>query len=490
MAAEAETLIRSNESLVATVEKCSKGEVTSSVDDSDGFQDAGTSYGANDKKTGGKPDRTAQQTDTDNGFSDEGTEIKTTPKKEQVTYFDRKWLPRSWSDQGDSNSTRFHIYNTASRMGMAAAYAKYLDARVDDDIAKYIRQAVEHMKKANQYSFKPHKAWPDWQNRGFQFNKLADRISKRSLAQRNYLRKGLTSKLAGQANAMARQLETLTRGQAGSISNCDSLYFRIGYHLAYSAQLRLIANDAENAGLPKKWVRRVNAKASSNAKTASRYISQTKPSAAKAGCVDMKPLTTPLRTATKFSNDHLGTGLYDVWSKGKEMMRGGEAEETGSNCSGELAGTWVMTSGNRRVVRYEKRGNEYNGRYIAVVDFHGVKNYQEGQIYEKLQRVGERYYHGIKKKWVRDRYVTEKVKYRVYGDYFNEPKESGVYLYHFARIPNHLVRSVKPRGEGGLKTLYLKGYTNHGDFWNPPDCTKGQKRGSNSHGLIGTESNN
>jgi len=226
MAAEAETLIRSNESLVATVEKCSKGEVTSSVDDSDGFQDAGTSYGANDKKTGGKPDRTAQQTDTDNGFSDEGTEIKTTPKKEQVTYFDRKWLPRSWSDQGDSNSTRFHIYNTASRMGMAAAYAKYLDARVDDDIAKYIRQAVEHMKKANQYSFKPHKAWPDWQNRGFQFNKLADRISKRSLAQRNYLRKGLTSKLAGQANAMARQLETLTRGQAGSISNCDSLYFR------------------------------------------------------------------------------------------------------------------------------------------------------------------------------------------------------------------------------------------------------------------------
>jgi len=494
IATQAEAFIRSNQNLFVIAEKCSKEEIadnnesSSSADDADGFKDAETSYGSNGEKTGDETDRTAEQTDTDDGFSDLGTEIKSTPKKEQVTYFDRKWLPRSWSDQGDSNSTRFHIYNTASRLAMAAAFAKYLDARVDNDIAKYIRQAVEHMKQANQYSFEPHKAWPDWQQRSFQFNKLADRISKRSLSQRNYLRKGLTSKLAGQANAMARQLETLSRGQAGSISNCDSLFFRIGYHLAYSAQLRLIASDAENAGLPKQWVRKVNAKASSNAKTASRYIAQTKPSAARAGCVDMKPLTMPLRTAAKFSSDHLGTGFYDVWSKGKEMMRGGEAEGPVSNCGGELAGTWVMTSVNERVVRYEKRGGEYHGRYLAVVDFHGVKNYQEGQIYEKLRRVGERDYHGIKKKWVRDRYVTEKVKYRVFGDYFNEPKESGVYLYHFARIPNHLVGSIKPRINGVEKSLYLKGYTNNGDFWNPPDCTKGQKAGSNSHGLLGTGS--
>ncbi len=446
-----------------------------STDDS-GFSDEGTSYGSDIQETEIRTENASADTEAADDFSDEGTQITSTPQTEQVTYFDRDWLPRTWKNTGDSKLTRYHIYKTATRLAMAAAFAKHLDARVDEKIAEYIRQAIEHMKKANQYSFAPHKAWPSWKEKGFQFNDLADRITKRSMTHRNYLRKGLSNKLDGEANAMAQQLETLSRGGSGSIENCDSLYFRIGYHLAYSAQLRLISNDAEKAGLPKKWIRQVNSKAYSNATTASRYIARTKPSSARAGCIDMKSLTASLRKATNFSNDHSGSGLYNVWSKGNEMI-----QQESSECSGKLAGTWIMANSQKWVVRYEKKGSTYYGRYLKVADYLKGRIYVEGKVYEELQLIDERTYRGFRieknyyNKWINNPLIIKVLGNYMIDSYGKNPDMPtsgfGGHGHSFSRIPERLIPTITHKRD----VLYLKGYILEKDHAIPPDCLTGQK---------------
>jgi hypothetical protein len=255
-----------------------------------------------------------------------------------------------------------------------------VDARIDNTIAACLREAVQHMKAANTYSYNPHKAWPDWKQRGHQFLSLADRISQRSLKQRDYLRKGLPDKIKGMANAMARQLESRAMGQA--TENCDSLFFRIGYHLAYAAQLRLVAGDAAKAGLADRWLRRFNAEARSNARIASRYIRRTRPSSSKAGCMDLTSLGAPLAEGLKFWKDPSGTGLYQAWQKGQTLLTNGMQGHG-------LAGYWIFTFSrwdwliDPDRLTPEQKNDPYNQRLIEQdIDF--LKNTSTGNVLKTL----------------------------------------------------------------------------------------------------------
>ncbi len=87
------------------------------------------------------------------------------PPPETVTYFDRPWLPQSWKTSGNAQQTRAEIYQAASRLGWAAALAEFAPATVDNLIVDHLNATAGHLQRANQASFAPHKAWPDWQRR-------------------------------------------------------------------------------------------------------------------------------------------------------------------------------------------------------------------------------------------------------------------------------------------------------------------------------------
>lgn len=277
---------------------------------------------------------TPQRDANDNDFADLG-DTDSRPSDETVTYFDRPWMPRTWQT-GDTQLTQVNIYDTASCLAMAAALANCTEGASDAAIAEQIRAAIRHMQAANQYSFAPHKAWPDWEQRAYQFNVWAKRITQESPRQRDIARKQLHSYLSGQANGMKMQLETLLQGQAGSAENCDSLLFQIGYHLAYAAQLQLIAEDGLSAGKDRLWANRILSRVNSSKATAGRLMGMVQPSVNRRGCPDMGKLVERVRVVR---TDQSGTGqtLLTIWQDSRASL------QTRSYDPDELAGEWAFS---------------------------------------------------------------------------------------------------------------------------------------------------
>jgi len=283
-----------------------------------------------DQATTAPPQRDAN----DNDFADLGNADSQTPA-ETVTYFDRPWMPRTWQI-GDTQSTQVNIYDTASCLAMAAALANCTEGSSDTAIADQIRAAIRHMQAANQYSFAPHKAWPDWEQRAYQFNVWAKRVTQESQRQRDIARQQLHSYLSGQANGMKMQLETLLQGQAGSAENCDSLLFQIGYHLAYAAQLQLIAEDGLSAGKDRLWANRILSRVDNSKATAGRLMGMVQPSVNRRGCPDMGKLVDRVRAVR---TDQSGTGqtLLAIWQDSRASL------QTRSYDPDELAGEWAFS---------------------------------------------------------------------------------------------------------------------------------------------------
>jgi len=257
----------------------------------------------------------------DQGFGDLG-DTDSRPSDETVTYFDRQWIPRTWQT-GDTQSTQVNIYDAATCLATAAALANYTEGASDTAIAEQIRAAILHMQAANQYSFAPHKAWPDWEQRAYQFNVWAKRITQTSQRQREIARKQLHGYLTSQANAMKTQLETLRQGQAGSVQNCDSLLFQVGHHLAYAAQLKLIAEAGLSAGKDQLWANRILSRVNNSKATAVRLMGMMQPSANRQGCPDMKNLAERVRTVQVKLPD-AGQTMLALWQEGQDLLQRGK----------------------------------------------------------------------------------------------------------------------------------------------------------------------
>jgi hypothetical protein len=257
----------------------------------------------------------------EDGFGDLG-DTDSRPSEETVTYFDRPWIPRTWQT-GDTQSTQVNIYDAATCLATAAALANYTEGASDVAIAEQIRAAIRHMQAANQYSFAPHKAWPDWEQRAYQFNVWAKRITQTSQRQRDIARKQLHGYLTGQANGMRTQLETLRQGQAGSVQNCDSLLFQVGHHLAYAAQLKLIAEAGLSAGKDQFWANRILSRVNNSKATAARLMGMMQPSANRQGCPDMKDLAERVRTVQVNLPD-TGQAMLALWQEGQDLLQRGK----------------------------------------------------------------------------------------------------------------------------------------------------------------------
>lgn len=151
-------------------------------------------------------------------------------------------------------------------------------------------------------------------------------------------------------------------------------------------------------------------------------------------------------------------------------------------CSGELAGIWGMTNYNTRIVKYQKQGNQYLGIYIRLVRYMKEAGFREGQVYEKLQKVGERDYKGVRMKYYKGRMAQEKVHIRVMGNYAST-SPGDVQLYHWVRIPPNLVGRARYHINGVEESWMIRDYTDKKPFWTPPDCTRGTR--GHRGGLLG-----
>ncbi len=256
-------------------------------------------------------------------FADLGNSVGSAPPREEtVTYFDRDWLPRSWKTSGNAAATRAEIYQTASRMGWAAALAEYTGPSSDPLISDHIMSAAGHMERANAASFAPHKAWPDWSNRRINYNRWIQRLTSGTQISREYFRKGLAGTLRSEAGALKRQLETLATGQAGALQNCDTYIFEIGYQLAFASQLQSIAIDGLKAGQKKDWARKLWNRASSSIASAGSAIRQIQPGPGRAGCSDFTPLSKELAGVQSRLPSALEPEVHGVWNQGLAIAGG------------------------------------------------------------------------------------------------------------------------------------------------------------------------
>lgn len=275
-----------------------------------------------DPGSSGKPERPSAPEAGDD-FADLGSKVGSAPpRQETVTYFDRDWLPRSWKTSGNAAETRTEIYQTASRLGWAAALAEYTGPSSDPLISDHVIAATGHMERANAASFAPHKAWPDWSNRRTNYNRWIQRLTSGSQISREYFRKGLANTLRSEAGALKRQLETLATGQAGTLQNCDTYIFEIGYQLAFASQLQSIAIDGLKAGQKKDWARKLWNRASSSIASAGSAIRQIKPGPGRAGCSDFTPLSKELAVVQSRLSSAPEPEVHGVWNQGLAIAGG------------------------------------------------------------------------------------------------------------------------------------------------------------------------
>lgn len=446
------------------------GSVEPSRHDEGGFVDEGTSVRTDDVSLLDTPPATTPQPST------EPQPPTRQPPPETVTYFDRPWLPRSWQTSGDARQTRAEIYQAASRLGWAAALAEYAPATADNLVVDHLNATAGHLQRANQASFAPHKAWPDWQRRQQVYGQWIRRLTQGSATSRDYFRKGLDGLIRTEARTLREQLLTQTPRQAGGLSNCDSILFQIGYDLAHAAQVQSIALDGMQAGKDKAWARQLMNKASGSAASAGRNIQLIKPTPQQKGCPDYTVLAQELNQVTSRLNTAADPELHAVWTKGLAIASAGSA--SASACSGELEGYWWHPTGMNHIIHWVKKGNQYEGLYERVTG-EGKQWWKESTAYQWVNRTDGNTYVGKNMPYnyrERRHYIDDvnPLKIRVFGDiYFNGPDGIHYGGYAWKRLSTaDLARLQSVRQSLGGEILMVPGEKRWGDVETIKfDCT-------------------
>ena len=437
----------------------------------------------------GEPDR-QDGDDPGDEFQSLGGEVSAAPPRpETVTYFDRDWLPRSWKTSGNAMATRAEIYQTASRLAWAEILVEYAGTMADQLISEHILAASGHMERANAASFAPHKAWPDWANRRVSYNRWVQRLTTGSTSSREYFRKGLKGTLYSEAGALRRQLETVTDRQAGTLANCDSYVFEIGYRLAQASQLQALALDGLANGRDMAWVRRLRNRASSCLASAGSAIQKIRPVPGKQGCADFTPLSQELSKVQSRLSMATEPEAQTVWSNGLALAGGGS---TAPACDGELEGYWWQPRGIAYIIHWVKKGDSYEGIYERVTG-ETQQWFRSNTVYQRVRKVGDGSYEGTETRYnYRDRHhYDEALRIRVFGDhYFNGPEGIHYGGYCWKRLsPSDLSRLQTVRQSLGGEILFVPGAKRYGDVEEiRVDCAGERKNtGSNSINLLGRE---
>jgi len=482
--------------MLQRIQTASAPSDTQPADEDGGFRHEGITVG--EGPGGGRHDPSREQ----GGFAHEGTtpspppQVPTgqrpppvrQPPPETVTYFDRAWLPQSWKTSGDGKQTRAEIYQAASRLGWAAALAEYAPATADNLIVDHLNATGGHLQRANQASFAPHKAWPDWQRRQTVYGQWIRRLTQGSNASKDYFRKGLNGLIRTEAASLREQLKTVTQHQAGALANCDSYIFQIGFDLAHAAQTQSIALDGMQAGKDKAWARQLMNKASGSATSAGRSILQIKPTPQQKGCPDYTALTQELNQVKSRLNTASQPEFYTVWNHGLAIASGGAADA--SACSGELEGYWWHPTGINHIIHWVKKGDQYEGIYERVTA-EGQQYWKQNTAYQWVHRSEERKYTGKNMRYnYRERkHYYEPLNIKVLGDYYFSGPE-GIYYggYAWKRIsPSDVSRLQTVRQSLGGEVVFLPGEKRLGDV--EPikvDCTtNGKSNTRNGSGNAG-----
>lgn len=418
---------------------------------------------------GGRHDLASDQ----GGFAHEGTTTGATADyrrsppasqapPESVTYFDRPWLPQSWKTGGDSQQTRAHIYQAASRLGWAAALAEYTEAVSDPLIIDHLNAAAGHFQFANQYSFAPHKAWPDWQRRKDIHGQWIRRLTQGSASSRAYFRKGLDNLIRTEAGNLREQLKTLSQYQAGALANCDSYTFQIGFDLAQAAQLQSIALDGMRAGKDKDWARQLMNKASASAASAGRYIQEIKPTPQQKGCPDYTPLIQELNQVKSRLMSAQQPELHGVWSRALALS-GGQASGAMGECEENLAGLWLNNGYSGMTIQFTRQGDRYLGSFAHITPKWRRLGYRTGQVYLEARKTAPRTYEGTRHFITCENctngviWKTEPLKLQVFGTWLGTSIPGEAHTWQ--RItPVEASRLTVRTNNFGIERFYIPGY--------------------------------
>lgn len=431
-----------------------------SSDEGGGFQHEGTNVG-----TGPGGGRHAPS-DDQGGFAHEGTTPSLPPARqpprETLTYFDRPWLPQSWKTSGNAQHTRAEIYQTASRLGWAAALAEYTPATADNLIVDHLHATAGHMQRANQASFAPHKAWPDWQRRQQVYGQWIRRLTQGSATSREYFRKGLDNLIFTEARTLREQLKTLTPHQAGALANCDSYTFQIGYDLAYAAQVQSIALDGMQAGKDRDWARRLMNKASGSAASAGRNIQEIRPTPQQKGCPDYTVLTQELNQTKSRLMTARQPELHGIWGRGLALSTGQTNGALG-NCDENLEGLWFNNGYSGMTLLFTRQGDRYVGSFAHVTPKWRQLGYQTGRGYLEVRKTTPRTYEGTRHFITCENCIngttwkTEPLKLQVFGKWLGTSIPGEAHTWQ-RLTPSEASRLTVRSNNFGVERFYIPGY--------------------------------
>ncbi len=382
---------------------------------------------------------------------------------EEVTYFDRQWMPRSWSTSGDSQEVIVNIFEAASRLGWAEALSLYTNGQSDVGISQHLYAAGDNMEKINRFSFEPHKALQDWERRQAKLIALAKKITHPNIERRNRDRKGLPNAIKSEAAALLKALSYQGAGSVEQMENCDSQYFRIGYHTAYAAQVLAVVGAAAEAGASTSWVRKAIGRANSHASAARGALRDlSKIGVASGACVDMDSVEPMINKAAQGTAYRLEKSDFaeQAWNTEYSALMGGGS----GKCGGELTGIWRNMEGRGYLMRWTKNGDLYEGRYLNSL--WQEQGFMEGQLFAVYRKTGSRTYK-----------VAREVKGGQYnitvaGDFYSNGADFaaiGTYK-RLSQMELSRLRKTNPNW-AGQREWVIPGEVSYGPHDEFPDCS-------------------
>ena len=424
-----------------------------------GFSDESDSEGENTKGlTQEEPDWNRRKEAEKKAINDQRD------AKEEVTYFDRQWMPRSWSTSGDSHEVIVNEFEAASRLGWAEALALYTNGQADVEISQHLYAAGEHIKKINQNSFGPHKALQDWKQRQAKLISLAQKITQQNMERRNSHRKGLPNAIKSEARSLLKALSYQGAGSVEQMENCDSHYFRIGYHTAYAAQALAAAEAGAEAGGSQAWIRKVTGRANSHAAAARGALQDLrKMGVASGACVDMasiEPMINKAAQGTAFRIEK-AQSAEQAWHAEFSALKDGGRDE----CGGELEGTWRNMEGRGYLISWKKNGDSYEGRYLNSL--RQAQGIMEGQLFAVYKKTGSRTYKVIREIKGGNYNIT------VAGNFYSD-SDKFTAITTFKRVSQmelSQLQKTKPNW-AGQRFWVLPGEKSYGPHDEMPNCSK------------------
>lgn len=144
-----------------------------------------------------------------------------------------------------SRAGPYHEFAALCRVGWAWGLASTSVGPADRSIAEHLAAAGEHMMMANQSTFAPLQAWPNWSARRTRFRDMGARLLQSGTGRyREQLAFDLDLGWSEMANALGLQIA----GAVERRENCDSHYARLGYLLCSGQQLLQVAEVEEREG--------------------------------------------------------------------------------------------------------------------------------------------------------------------------------------------------------------------------------------------------